>query len=75
MLLARKLVEALDLPPFAGLVFAETPKRRDMHGCVGCVVQQESPQSNYTIMALIAVNGNATNATIRRIPTQIVSGG
>ena len=33
------------------------------------------PTGNYTMMALIAVNGNAMNATIRRIPTRIVSGG
>jgi hypothetical protein len=30
---------------------------------------------NYTILALIAVNGNAANAVIRRIPVQIASGG
>lgn len=30
---------------------------------------------NYTILALIAVNGNAANAVIRRIPMQIASGG
>jgi hypothetical protein len=33
------------------------------------------PIGNYTIMALIAVNGNAMNAAIRRIPTRILSGG
>ncbi|MGB9395131.1 MAG: hypothetical protein WCB32_10130 [Pseudolabrys sp.] len=32
------------------------------------------PTGNYTIMALIAVNGNAMNAAIRHIPTRIVSG-
>jgi hypothetical protein len=30
---------------------------------------------NYTIQALIAVNGNAANAVIRRIPVQIAAGG
>lgn len=30
---------------------------------------------NYTVLALIAVNGNAANAVIRRIPMQIASGG
>jgi hypothetical protein len=30
---------------------------------------------NYTILALIAVNENAANAVIRRIPVQIASGG
>jgi hypothetical protein len=30
---------------------------------------------NYTILALIAVNENTTNAVIRRIPVQIASGG
>ena len=33
------------------------------------------PAGDYTIMALVAVNGNAMNAAIRRIPTRIVSGG
>ena len=33
------------------------------------------PAGDYTVMALIAVNGNATNADIRRIPVQIASGG
>jgi hypothetical protein len=33
------------------------------------------PTGDYTIMALVAVNGNAMNAAIRRIPTRIVSGG
>jgi hypothetical protein len=33
------------------------------------------PTGDYTIMALITVNGNAMNAAIRRIPTRIVSGG
>ena len=33
------------------------------------------PPGDYTIMALIAVNGNAMNAAIRRIHTRIVSGG
>lgn len=32
------------------------------------------PSGNYTLMALIAVNGNAMNAAIRLIPTQIVPG-
>jgi hypothetical protein len=30
---------------------------------------------NYTILALIAVNGNVANAAIRRIPVQIAAGG
>jgi hypothetical protein len=33
------------------------------------------PTGDYTIMALIAVNGNAMKAAIRRIPTRIVSDG
>ena len=33
------------------------------------------PAGDYTVMTLIAVNGNATNADIRRIPVQIASGG
>jgi len=33
------------------------------------------PTGGYTILALIAVNGNAMNAAIRRIPMQVVSGG
>jgi hypothetical protein len=33
------------------------------------------PTGDYTIMALITVNGNAMNAAIRRIPARIVSGG
>jgi hypothetical protein len=33
------------------------------------------PTGDYTIMALITVNGNAMNAAIRRIPTRIASGG
>ena len=33
------------------------------------------PPGDYTVMALIAVNGNTTNAAIRRIPVQIASGG
>ena len=33
------------------------------------------PTGDYTIMALIVVNGNAANAAIRRIPVQIAPGG
>ena len=33
------------------------------------------PTGDYTIMALIVVNGNAANAVIRRIPVQIAPGG
>jgi hypothetical protein len=38
-------------------------------------LNEKLPTGDYTMMALIAVNGNAMNATIRRIPTRIVSGG
>ncbi|MGB7695580.1 MAG: hypothetical protein WBM12_22210, partial [Pseudolabrys sp.] len=38
-------------------------------------LDRKLPTGDYTIMALIMVNGNAANAAIRRIPVQIAPGG